>query len=66
MSEGKKNKPDPGCKHSWDPVAVKQLGTPQALLDSARTIVVMRCTTCGGIDHHVLPGHWTLDEVRRA
>ena len=61
----KKNKPGPGCEHTWQPVSVKQAGGTHSLLDVARTVVMLRCTTCGWIGHYVLPGHWELNEVKR-
>lgn len=61
----KKASPEPGCKHAWEPVSAKQVGVVHALIDQARTIVVLRCATCGWIGHYVLPGHWELHEVKR-
>jgi hypothetical protein len=63
MSKKKAAAPEHVCY--WLAFNARQLGVVHALLDAARTVVLMRCTGCGDLSSRVVPGHWSLDELRK-
>lgn len=65
MSRKKGKRPVAECQHTWEPFSAKQVGSVNAFIDMARTVVLLRCGICGDLNHRIVPGHWTLNEVKR-